>query len=140
MQVDPDKISLVVEDSEEGWGAPDVVIRRAGEELIQIDRPFAKADKVDLPAVLAKVGSMDAPGGLVVVGEDIMLRNALLLSVALAPDTASTTPSITRTHSSESSTRPGIWAGNSPDTTTVSDRHRGDRPERGARGCLVRLG
>ena len=86
MQVDPDKISLVVEDSEEGWGAPDVVIRRAGEELIQIDRPFAKADKVDLPAVLAKVGSMDAPGGLVVVGEDIMLRNALLLSVALAPD------------------------------------------------------
>ncbi|MFF3573078.1 hypothetical protein [Nocardia jiangxiensis] len=107
--------------------------------MIQIDRPFAKADKVDLPAVLAKVGSMDTPGGLVVVGEDIMLRDALLLSVALASDDRFD-DALGYEDSSESSTRPGIRAGNSPDTTTVSDRHRGDRPERGARGCLVRLG
>ncbi|MEV6140698.1 hypothetical protein AB0L63_32615 [Nocardia sp. NPDC051990] len=86
VHIEPNKISLKVEDAEEDWDAPDVVIRRAGEEWIQIDRPFARADKVDLRAVLTKVGSTGTIGGLVVVGEDIMLRHALLLADALEPD------------------------------------------------------
>ncbi|MET8423601.1 hypothetical protein [Nocardia sp. NPDC004860] len=86
VDVEPDKISVKVIDAEEDWAAPDVVIRRAGEEWIQIDRPFAKADKVDLPAVLSKVGSTGTIGGLVVTGEDIVLRHALLLTEALERD------------------------------------------------------
>ncbi|MFE3226478.1 hypothetical protein [Nocardia sp. NPDC059228] len=86
MDVEPDKISVKVIDAEEDWAAPDVVIRRAGEEWIQIDRPFAKADKVDLAAVLSKVGSTGSIGGLVVTGEDIVLRHALLLTEALERD------------------------------------------------------
>ncbi|MFJ9371369.1 hypothetical protein ACIRRA_44180 [Nocardia sp. NPDC101769] len=86
VDVEPDKISIKVEDADEDWAAPDVVIRRADEEWIQIERPFAKAAEIDLPAVLTKVGSMVTVGGLVVIGEHIMLRHALLLAEALEPD------------------------------------------------------
>lgn len=86
VHVEPDSISLKVEDAEEDWAAPDVVIRRADDEWIRIERPFAKADKVDLLAILTKVGSTGTIGGLVVVGEDIMIRHALLLTQALEPD------------------------------------------------------
>ncbi|MEV6322780.1 hypothetical protein AB0M45_16530 [Nocardia sp. NPDC051787] len=86
VHVEPDKISIKVEDAEEDWDAPDVVIRRADEKWIQIDRPFAKADKVDLPAVLTKVGSTATIGGLVVTDENLVLRHALLLTDALEPD------------------------------------------------------
>lgn len=86
VRVEPDNISIKVEDEEEDWAAPDVVIRRAGEEWIQIDRPFARADKVDLLAVLTKVGSTGTIGGLVVIGEHIMIRHALRLTEALEPD------------------------------------------------------
>ncbi|MBF6302147.1 hypothetical protein IU459_32095 [Nocardia amamiensis] len=84
--IKPDKISLEIEDAEEDWDAPDVVIRRAGEDWIQIDRPFARADKVDLLAVLNKVGSTGTIGGLVVMDEQIMLRHALPLTEAVEPD------------------------------------------------------
>ncbi|MFI9534338.1 hypothetical protein ACIG56_13950 [Nocardia fusca] len=86
VRVEPDSISLTIEDAEEDWAAPDVVIRRADEEWIQFDRPFARADQVDLPAILTKVGSTGTIGGLVVVGEDIMIRHALRLTEALEPD------------------------------------------------------
>ncbi|MFE3262367.1 hypothetical protein ACFXPS_43870 [Nocardia sp. NPDC059091] len=86
VDVDPDKISIKIEDAEEDWDAPDVVIRRAGEEWIQIDRPFARADKVDLLAVLTRVGSTGTIGGLVVMDEHIMVRHALLLTEAIEPD------------------------------------------------------
>lgn len=56
VRVEPDSISLTVEDAEEDWAAPDVVIRRANEEWIQFQRPFAKADKVDLLSILTAVG------------------------------------------------------------------------------------
>ncbi|WP_433755668.1 hypothetical protein [Nocardia sp. CA-135398] len=73
------------------------MIRRAGEEWIQIDRPFAKTEEVDLAAVLTKVGSTVTVGGVVVVGEQLMLRHALLLTEALEPTTATTaTPSSMR--------------------------------------------
>jgi len=55
-------------------------------EWIQIDRPFARADKVDLLAILTKVGRTGTIGGLVVMGEQIMIRHALLLTEALEPD------------------------------------------------------
>lgn len=86
VHIEPDSISLKVEDAEEDWAAPDVVIRRADDEWIQFQRPFAKADKVDLLAILTEVGSTGIIGGLVVVGEDIMIRHALLLTEALEPD------------------------------------------------------
>ncbi|MEV0045603.1 hypothetical protein AB0H60_19365 [Nocardia rhamnosiphila] len=86
VRVEPDSISLTIEDAEEDWAAPDVVIRRADEEWIQFDRPFARADQVDLRAILTKVGSTGTIGGLVVVGEDIMIRHALRLTEALEPD------------------------------------------------------
>ncbi|MFJ9371402.1 hypothetical protein ACIRRA_44360 [Nocardia sp. NPDC101769] len=86
VEVGPDSISLKVIDAEDDWAAPDVVIRRADEEWIQIERPFAKADEADLAALLAKVGSTVTVGGLVVVGEQLMLRHALLLPEAVKPD------------------------------------------------------
>ncbi|MBU3067336.1 hypothetical protein KO481_38175 [Nocardia sp. NEAU-G5] len=88
VHVEPDMISLKIEDAEEDWDAPDVVIRRAGEEgeWVQFDRRFARTDKVDLLAVLTKVGSTGTIGGLVVVGQDIMIRHALLLTDAIEPD------------------------------------------------------
>ncbi|GGL42059.1 hypothetical protein [Nocardia jinanensis] len=86
VRVEPDSISLTIEDAEEDWAATDVVIKRANEEWIQFDRPFARADQVDLPAILTKVGSTGIIGGLVVVGEDIMIRHALRLTETLEPD------------------------------------------------------
>jgi hypothetical protein len=86
VRVEPGKISIKVEDAEEDWAAPDVVIRRAGEEWIQFDRPFARADKVDLLAVLTKVGNTGTIGGLVVMDEHIVIRHAQLLTEALEPD------------------------------------------------------
>ncbi|NKY30632.1 hypothetical protein [Nocardia gamkensis] len=86
VRVEPDSISLTVEDAEEDWAAPDVVIRRADDEWIHIERPFAKSDKVDLLAILTKVGSTGTIGGLVVVGEDILIRDTVLLTQALEPD------------------------------------------------------
>ncbi|MGW5107549.1 hypothetical protein [Nocardia sp. NPDC004123] len=86
VHVEPDKISVKVIDAEEDWAAPDVVIRRAGEDWIQIDRPFAEADKVDLLAILNKVGSTGTIGGLVVMDEQIMLRHALRLTEAVERD------------------------------------------------------
>ncbi|MGW4126332.1 hypothetical protein [Nocardia sp. NPDC004711] len=86
VHVEPDKISVKVIDAEEDWAAPDVVIRRAGEDWIQIDRPFAVAGKVDLLAILNKVGSTGTIGGLVVMDEQIMLRHALRLTEAVERD------------------------------------------------------
>ncbi|MEU2014086.1 hypothetical protein [Nocardia sp. NPDC019302] len=86
VRVEPDSISLTVEDAEDDWAAPDVVIRRADVEWIHIERPFAKADKVDLLAILTKVGSAGTIGGLVVVGEDILIRDTVLLTQALELD------------------------------------------------------
>jgi hypothetical protein len=85
VHVEPDSISVKVKDAEDGWTAPDVVIRRADDDWIQLQRPFAKAAGVDLLALLTTVGSTGIFGGLVVVGEDIMVRNTLLLTEAIEP-------------------------------------------------------
>lgn len=86
VRVEPDSISITVEDAEEDWDAPDVVIRRADDEWIQIERPFAKADNVDLPALLTRVAGTATLGGLVMVDGQVLLRHALLLAEALDPD------------------------------------------------------
>ncbi|WP_174566321.1 hypothetical protein [Nocardia pseudovaccinii] len=88
--IEPDSISIKVLDAEEDWAAPDVVIRRVVTtnrgDWIHIDRPFARADQVDLVAVLTKIGSTGTIGGLVVVGEQVMVRHALRLTEALEFD------------------------------------------------------
>lgn len=67
----PDSISLEIEDAGEDWAASDFMIKRADEEGIQFDKPFA-----------TKVGSAGTIGELVVVDEDIMIRHALPLTEA----------------------------------------------------------
>lgn len=86
MRVEPDSISITVEDAEEGWAAPDVVLRRTDDEWIQIERPFTKAGNVDLPALLTNVAGTATLGGLVMMDGQIVLRHALLLAEALDPD------------------------------------------------------
>ncbi|PSR66445.1 hypothetical protein C8258_19875 [Nocardia sp. MDA0666] len=79
---------MKVEDAEQDWDAPDVVIRQAGEdaEYIQIDRPFASVGKVDVMAVLTEIGATGTIGGLVVLDEQIMPRHVMRLSEALELD------------------------------------------------------
>lgn len=50
-----------------------------GGEWVQIATPFARVGQVDLGLLLAEVGSSTVVGGLVVMGEYIVLRHTLPL-------------------------------------------------------------
>ncbi|NIH79173.1 hypothetical protein [Amycolatopsis viridis] len=58
--------------------AREVLDRR--DEWIQIATPFARVDEVDVPAVLAEVGHTTVVGGVVVMGEYLVLRHSLPLA------------------------------------------------------------
>ncbi|NKQ58966.1 hypothetical protein HFP15_39600 [Amycolatopsis sp. K13G38] len=49
------------------------------EEWVQIATPFARADEVDLRAVLAEIGHTTVVGGAVIMGDWIVLRHSLPL-------------------------------------------------------------
>jgi hypothetical protein len=57
--------------------AREVLDRR--EEWVQIATPFAKADEVDLRAVLSEIGHTTVVGGAVVMGDYLVLRHSLPL-------------------------------------------------------------
>ncbi|MFD4197047.1 hypothetical protein [Amycolatopsis thermoflava] len=58
--------------------AREVLDRR--DEWIQIATPFARVDEVDVVAVLAEVGHTTVVGGVVVMGEYLVLRHSLPLA------------------------------------------------------------
>lgn len=49
------------------------------EEWVQIATPFARADEVDLHAVLTEIGDTIVVGGAVLMGEHLVLRHSLPL-------------------------------------------------------------
>ncbi|MFE0019745.1 hypothetical protein [Amycolatopsis sp. NPDC059021] len=49
------------------------------EDWVQIATPFARADEVDLHAVLAEIGNTIVVGGAAVMGDHIVLRHSLPL-------------------------------------------------------------
>ncbi|GAA3813574.1 MULTISPECIES: hypothetical protein [Amycolatopsis] len=58
--------------------AREVLDRR--DEWIQIATPFARVDEVDVVGVLAEVGHTTVVGGVVVMGEYLVLRHSLPLA------------------------------------------------------------
>ncbi|MEC3976152.1 hypothetical protein [Amycolatopsis sp. H20-H5] len=49
------------------------------EEWVQIATPFARVDEVDLRSVLEEVGNTTVVGGIVIMGEHVVLRHSLPL-------------------------------------------------------------
>ncbi|WP_033294253.1 hypothetical protein [Amycolatopsis jejuensis] len=83
---DPDEIRIRVsfgEDPETEGRAQVVVIAREvfdrREDWVQIATPFARVDEVDLLHVLTEVGRTLVVGGIVVMGEHVVLRHSLPL-------------------------------------------------------------
>ncbi|WP_406637201.1 hypothetical protein [Amycolatopsis sp. WGS_07] len=83
---DPGEIRIRVlfgDDAETTGRAQVVVIAREifdqREDWVQIATPFARVDEVDLHAVLTEVGQSLVVGGLVVMGEHVVLRHSLPL-------------------------------------------------------------
>jgi len=58
--------------------AREVLDRR--DEWIQIATPFARVDEVDVVGVLAEVGNTTVVGGVVVMGDFLVLRHSLPLA------------------------------------------------------------
>lgn len=50
------------------------------EDWVQIASPFARANEVDLRAVLSEVGRTTVVGGVAIVGEYVVLRHSLPLT------------------------------------------------------------
>ena len=48
-----------------------------GQEWVQIATPFARADDVNLAAVLAEIGATTVVGGAVIMGDYLVLRHSL---------------------------------------------------------------
>ncbi|MET9258865.1 hypothetical protein [Amycolatopsis sp. NPDC004079] len=83
---DPGEIRIRVlfgDDAETTGRAQVVVIAREifdqREDWVQIATPFARVDEVDLLTVLSEVGQTLVVGGLVVMGEHLVLRHSLPL-------------------------------------------------------------
>ncbi|MGW7539127.1 hypothetical protein [Amycolatopsis sp. NPDC054798] len=83
---DPGEIRIRVlfgDDAETTGRAQVVVIAREifdqREDWVQIATPFARVDEVDLLTVLTEVGQTLVVGGLVVMGEHLVLRHSLPL-------------------------------------------------------------
>ncbi|HEY3708030.1 MAG TPA: hypothetical protein VGL64_01535 [Amycolatopsis sp.] len=83
---DPDEIRIRMsfgDDAETEGRAQVVVIAREvfdqREDWVQIATPFARVDEVDLLSVLTEVGNTLVVGGVVVMGEHVVLRHSLPL-------------------------------------------------------------
>ncbi|WP_020657463.1 hypothetical protein [Amycolatopsis benzoatilytica] len=83
---DPGEIRIRVlfgDDAETTGRAQVVVIAREifdqREDWVQIATPFARVDEVDLLEVLTEVGQTLVVGGIVVMGEHVVLRHSLPL-------------------------------------------------------------
>jgi S1-C subfamily serine protease len=50
-----------------------------GQEWVQIATPFARADDVDVAAVLSEIGATTVVGGAVIMGDYLVLRHSLPL-------------------------------------------------------------
>ena len=85
---DPDEIRILLryltDDEDEKSGRTQVVVvarevldRR--EDWVLIASPFARVQDVDLRTVLAEVGNSTVVGGVVIVGEYLVLRHSLPL-------------------------------------------------------------
>ena len=78
------RIRLVFGDDAETTGRAQVVVIAREifdqrEDWVQIATPFARVDEVDLLEVLAEVGQTLVVGGIVVMGEHVVLRHSLPL-------------------------------------------------------------
>lgn len=83
---EPDEIRVRMsfgDDAETEGRAQVMVIAREvfdqREDWVQIATPFARVDEVDLLAVLTEVGNTLVVGGVVVMGEHVVLRHSLPL-------------------------------------------------------------
>jgi hypothetical protein len=83
---DPDEIRIRMsfgDDAETEGRAQVMVIAREvfdqREDWVQIATPFARVDEVDLLSVLTEVGNTLVVGGVVVMGEHVVLRHSLPL-------------------------------------------------------------
>ncbi|MDT8911811.1 hypothetical protein [Amycolatopsis sp. PS_44_ISF1] len=83
---EPDEIRIRIvfgDDADTEGRAQVMVIAREvfdqREDWVQIATPFARADEVDLLSVLTEVGETTVVGGLVVMGEHLVLRHSLPL-------------------------------------------------------------
>lgn len=86
MRDDPDEIRIRImfgSDPDTEGRAQVVVIAREifdkKEEWVQIATPFARADEVDLRTVLSEVGATTVVGGIVIMGDHVVLRHSLPL-------------------------------------------------------------
>ncbi|MBB4688955.1 hypothetical protein [Amycolatopsis jiangsuensis] len=83
---DPDEIRIRItfaQDAESEGRAQVVVIAREvfdrREDWVQIATPFARVEEVDLYQVLSEAGATLVVGGIVVMGEHVVLRHSLPL-------------------------------------------------------------
>ncbi|AUI58560.1 hypothetical protein [Amycolatopsis sp. BJA-103] len=82
---EPDEIRIRLSygDDEYEERAQTVVIAREifdrREDWVQIATPFARLDEVDLATVLTEIGNTIVVGGLVIMGEHLVLRHSLPL-------------------------------------------------------------
>lgn len=82
---EPDEIRIRLSYGDDDYEerAQTVVIAREvfdrREDWVQIATPFARVDQVDLPTVLTEIGNTIVVGGLVVMGEHLVLRHSLPL-------------------------------------------------------------
>ena len=83
---EPDEIRIRMsfgDDAETEGRAQVMVIAREifdqREDWVQIATPFARVDEVDLLSVLTEVGNTLVVGGVVVMGEHVVLRHSLPL-------------------------------------------------------------
>ncbi|MBV9845229.1 MAG: hypothetical protein JOZ47_09185 [Kutzneria sp.] len=82
----PDEVRVRIHfggaDVDEGERTQITVIARenvGGEEWAQIATPFARTDDVDLAAVLNEIGGTTIVGGVVIMGDHVVLRHSLPL-------------------------------------------------------------
>lgn len=82
---EPDEIRIRLSYGDEDYEerAQTVVIAREvfdrREDWVQIATPFARVDQVDLTTVLTEIGNTIVVGGLVVMGDHLVLRHSLPL-------------------------------------------------------------
>ncbi|WP_410646104.1 hypothetical protein [Amycolatopsis sp. cmx-4-54] len=82
---EPDEIRIRLSYGDDDYEerAQTVVIAREvfdrREDWVQIATPFARVDQVDLTTVLTEIGNTIVVGGLVVMGEHLVLRHSLPL-------------------------------------------------------------
>jgi hypothetical protein len=83
---EPDEIRVRLhyggEDVDDGERTQIAVVAREdvdGQEWVQIATPFARAEDVDVAAVLTEIGATTVVGGAVIMGDYLVLRHSLPL-------------------------------------------------------------